>query len=53
MFSPRYLLAPVYASFTEGFSLLDLKQAKTLFDEVHADNGFRNGLLVPPVPRKR
>ena len=26
------LLAPIYASFTEGFDTLDLKQAKALLD---------------------
>ena len=30
----RELLAPVYAWFTEGFDTLDLKQAKTLLDEL-------------------
>jgi predicted ATPase len=30
----RELLAPIYASFTEGFDTLDLKQAKALLDEV-------------------
>ena len=29
-------LAPVYGWFTEGFDTLDLKQAKTLLDELHA-----------------
>jgi len=28
------LLAPVYGWFTEGFDTLDLKQAKTLLDEL-------------------
>ena len=32
----RHLLAPVYGWFTESFDTLDLKQAKTLFDELHA-----------------
>jgi predicted ATPase len=32
----RDLLAPIYGWFTEGFDTLDLKQAKTLFDELHA-----------------
>jgi predicted ATPase len=32
----RDLLAPVYGWFTEGFDTLDLKQAKTLLDELHA-----------------
>ena len=30
----RELLAPVYGCFTEGFDTLDLKEAKTLLDEV-------------------
>ena len=30
----RELLAPVYGWFTEGFDALDLKQAKTLLDEL-------------------
>jgi predicted ATPase len=30
----RGLLAPVYGWFTEGFDKLDLKQAKTLLDEL-------------------
>jgi predicted ATPase len=32
----RDLLAPVYGWFTEGFETLDLKDAKTLLDELHA-----------------
>jgi predicted ATPase len=32
----RELLAPVYGRFTEGFDTLDLKQAKTLLDELRA-----------------
>ena len=28
----RYLLAPVYGWFTEGFDTLDLKEAKALLD---------------------
>jgi predicted ATPase len=28
------LLAPVYGRFTEGFDTLDLKEAKTLLDEL-------------------
>jgi class 3 adenylate cyclase/predicted ATPase len=32
----RALLAPVYGWFTEGFDTLDLKQAKTLLDELNA-----------------
>jgi predicted ATPase len=32
----RELLAPVYGWFTEGFDTLDLKQAKTLLDELNA-----------------
>jgi class 3 adenylate cyclase/predicted ATPase len=32
----RELLATVYGWFTEGFDTLDLKQAKTLLDELHA-----------------
>ena len=31
----RNLLAPVYGWFTEGFDTLDLKDAKTLLDELH------------------
>jgi predicted ATPase len=31
----RDLLAPVYGWFTEGFDTLDLKQAKTLLDELN------------------
>ena len=30
----RELLAPVYASFTEGFDTADLKDAKRLLDEL-------------------
>ena len=30
----RDLLAPVYGWFTEGFDSLDLKEAKTLLDEL-------------------
>jgi predicted ATPase len=30
----RDLLAPIYGWFTEGFDTLDLKQAKTLLDEL-------------------
>ncbi len=30
------LLAPVYGWFTEGFDALDLKEAKTLLDELRA-----------------
>jgi predicted ATPase len=30
----RYLLAPVYGWFTEGFDTLDLKQTKALLDEL-------------------
>src|SRR5262249_8313192 len=30
----RVLLAPIYGWFTEGFDTLDLKQAKTLLDEL-------------------
>jgi predicted ATPase len=30
----RQLLAPVYGWFTEGFDTLDLKEAKTLLDEL-------------------
>ena len=30
----RELLAPIYGCFTEGFDTLDLKQAKTLLDEL-------------------
>jgi predicted ATPase len=29
-------LAPVYGWFTEGFDMRDLKEAKTLLDELHA-----------------
>ncbi len=32
----RDLLTPVYGWFTEGFDTLDLKEAKTLLDELHA-----------------
>ena len=32
----RELLAPVYGWFTEGFDTLDLKEAKTLLDELTA-----------------
>ena len=32
----RELLAPVYGWFTEGFDTLDLKEAKSLLDELHA-----------------
>ena len=30
------MLAPVYDWFTEGFDTLDLKEAKTLLNELHA-----------------
>jgi hypothetical protein len=30
------VLAPVYNWFTEGFDTLDLKEAKTLLNELHA-----------------
>jgi predicted ATPase len=30
------LLAPIYGWFTEGFDTLDLKEAKTLLDELSA-----------------
>jgi hypothetical protein len=30
----RHLLARIYGWFTEGFDTLDLKQAKTLLDEL-------------------
>jgi predicted ATPase len=32
----RDLLAPVYGWFTEGFEILDLKQAKALLNELRA-----------------
>jgi predicted ATPase len=32
----RNLLAPVYGWFTEGFDTLDVKEAKTLLDQLHA-----------------
>ena len=32
----RELLAPVYGWFTEGFDTPDLKEARTLLDELHA-----------------
>jgi predicted ATPase len=32
----RDLLAPVYGWFTEGFDTRDLKEAKALFDQLHA-----------------
>jgi predicted ATPase len=32
----RELLAPVYGWFTEGFDTLDLKEAKTLLEELSA-----------------
>jgi predicted ATPase len=32
----RELLAPVFGWFTEGFDTLDLKEAKTLLDELAA-----------------
>jgi predicted ATPase len=32
----RNLLAPVYGWFTEGFDTLDLREAKTLLDELRA-----------------
>jgi predicted ATPase len=32
----RDLLAPVYGWFTEGFDTLDLKEAKTLLEELAA-----------------
>jgi hypothetical protein len=31
---PRDLLVPVYGWFSEGFDTLDLKEAKTLLDEL-------------------
>ena len=38
------LLTPIYGWFTEGFDMLDLKNAKTLLDELHAGRSIRNGL---------
>jgi len=35
------LLAPVYGWFTEGFDTQDLKEAKTLLDELAASSGLR------------
>jgi predicted ATPase len=32
----RNLLAPIYGWFTEGFDIVDLKEAKALLDEMHA-----------------
>jgi predicted ATPase len=32
----RDLLTPVYGWFTEGFDTLDMKEAKTLLEELHA-----------------
>jgi predicted ATPase len=32
----RELIAPVYGWFTEGFKMLDLKEAKALLDELSA-----------------
>jgi predicted ATPase len=32
----RDLLAPVYGCFTDGFDTLDLKEAKTLLNELRA-----------------
>jgi predicted ATPase len=32
----RELLVPVYGWFTEGFDTRDLKEAKTLLEELHA-----------------
>ena len=32
----KHLLAPVYGWFTEGFDTLDLKETKTLLEELHA-----------------
>jgi predicted ATPase len=32
------LLAPVYAWFTEGFDMPDVKEAITLLNELHAHN---------------
>jgi predicted ATPase len=31
----RHLLAPIYCCFTEGFDTPDLKEAKTLLDELN------------------
>ena len=33
----RELLAPVYGWFTEGFDTRDLKEAKGLLEELHAE----------------
>jgi predicted ATPase len=40
----RDLLASIYGWFTEGFETLDLKEAKALLEEFHADNQVRKGL---------
>jgi len=32
----RYLIAPIYGWFTEGFDTLDLKEAKALLDKLTA-----------------
>jgi predicted ATPase len=34
----RTVLAPVYGSFSEGFDLPDLKQAKVLLDQLAANS---------------
>jgi predicted ATPase len=46
----RALLAPVYRWFTEGLDIPDLKEAKTLLEELQASNG-RSGVVAQPGPR--
>jgi class 3 adenylate cyclase/tetratricopeptide (TPR) repeat protein len=49
----RRLLAPVYDWFTEGFDTLDLKQAKTLLDELAAPENPRSDASGPDRPPAR
>jgi predicted ATPase len=38
----RYLLAPIYGWFTEGFDMLDLKEAKALLEEFNSSPDVGN-----------
>jgi predicted ATPase len=42
------LLAPIYGWFTEGFDTVDLREAKTLFDELTRRSVGHSSLEVQP-----
>ena len=48
----RELLAPVYDWFTEGFDTLDLKEAKTLLDELCNERGSHPATSEFGTPRR-